>query len=296
MAEVSVITPVRDGAAFLGEAIASVQAQTVGDWEMLIVDDGSHDGSAELAAEAARADPRIRLMAAAARRGAAAARNLGLAAARGDVVALLDADDVYEPDKLAVDLAAMADHPEAAMVYGPTLWWWPDEDRPPRVERMPGLAGRLHAPPQLFLRVLVGLGADVPCTCAVTMRRAAVEAVGGFEEAFSLYEDQTLWAKLMLRWPVYVHGVPTSRYRQHAGSTSARAERDGRYHPQRPHAARAEFLTWAGREAEAAGRATPALRRAIRLALAAYPEQGPGLTALDRGVLLKRRLEARLRR
>jgi hypothetical protein len=100
----------------------------------------------------------------------------------------------------------------------------------------------------------------------------------------------------MLRWPVYVHGAPTSRYRQHAASTSAQAVRDGRYHPGRPHAARAEFLLWATREAEAAGRATPALRRAIRLALAAYPGKGPGLSALDRGVLLSRRLAARAAR
>jgi GT2 family glycosyltransferase len=272
-----------------------VQAQTVGDWEMLIVDDGSRDGSAELAAAAARADPRIRLIAGGGRRGAAAARNRGLAEARGEFVALLDADDLYEPDKLAVDLAALAAHPQAAMVYGPTLWWWPAGERPAWLEPMQAWAGRLYAPPELFVRVLVEQAADVPCTCAVTMRRAAVAAVGGFEEAFSLYEDQTLWAKLMLRWPVHVHAAATSRYRQHAGSTSARAVRDGRYHPRFPHAARAEFLLWAEREAAAAGRADGRLRRAIRLALAAYPEHGRRLSAVDRGVLLKRRLAARMR-
>src|SRR5690348_12271975 len=103
MVQVSVITPVRDGRAFLGEAIASVQAQTVQDWEMLIVDDGSTDGSAEFAAAAARADPRIRLVASGARRGAAAARNAGIRRARGEFVALLDADDLFEPAKLQVE-------------------------------------------------------------------------------------------------------------------------------------------------------------------------------------------------
>ena len=293
MVQISVITPVRDGRAFLGEAIASVRAQSVGDWEMLIVDDGSSDGSAALAAAAARADPRIRPMVAGARRGAAAARNAGLQAARGAFVALLDADDLFEPDKFAIELAAMAAHPSAAMVYGPTLWWWPDAARPPWPEPLQRLAGRLYPPPELFVRVLVDRGFDAPCTCGVLMRRSAIEAVGGFEEAFSLYEDQTLWAKLMLRWPAHVHATPVARYRQHAASTSARAVRDGCYHPKDPHAARAEFLLWAAEEAKAAGRWSEArVRRALRLALAAYPERGGRLTALDRGVLLKRRLEA----
>lgn len=293
MVQVSVITPVRDGRAFLGEAIASVKAQSVADWEMLIVDDGSTDGGAELAAAAARADPRIRLIATGARRGAAAARNVGLKAARGDFVALLDADDLFEPEKFAVELAAMAAHPAAAMVYGPTLWWWPDEDRPPWPEPMHRLAGRLHAPPELFVRVLVDRGFDAPCTCGVLMRRSAVEEVGGFEEAFTLYEDQTLWAKLMLRWPAYVHATPVARYRQHAASTSARAVREGRYHPKDPHAARADFLVWAAEEAKAAGRWPEArVRRTLRLAMAAYPERGGRLTAFDRGVLVKRRIEA----
>jgi hypothetical protein len=292
MAQVSVITPVRDAAAYLGAAIASVQAQSVADWELLIVDDGSRDGSAEVAAAAARADRRIRLIPGPPGRGAAAARNAGLAAARGAFIALLDADDLFEPDKLAVELAAMSAYPSAALVYGPALWWWPDEERAPWLEPMQAWAGRLYAPPDLFVRVLVGQAAEVPCTCAVMMRRAAVEAVGGFEEAFSLYEDQTLWAKLMLRWPVYVHGRPTSRYRQHAGSTSARAEREGRYQPGAPHAARGEFLRWALTEAESAGRATPTVRRALRLALADYPGEGPALTTLDRGLLARRRLAA----
>jgi glycosyltransferase involved in cell wall biosynthesis len=292
MVQVSVITPVRDGRAFLGEAIASVQAQTVQDWEMLIVDDGSTDGSAELAAAAARADPRIRLVASGARRGAAAARNAGIRRARGDYIALLDADDLFEPEKLRIELAAMAAHPTAALVYGPTLWWWPHEARAPWLEPMHRLAG-LHQAPELFVRVLVDRGFDAPCTCGVLMRRAAVAVVGGFEEAFSLYEDQTLWAKLMLRWPVHVHGTPVARYRQHPQSTSAQAERAGRYHPQHPHAARAEFLSWAGAEARAAGLGSDGrLQRALRLAMSAYPGRGEGLTALDRGVLLKRRLEA----
>jgi teichuronic acid biosynthesis glycosyltransferase TuaG len=105
---VSIVTPVWNAAATLAEAAASAQAQTFADWEMLIVDDGSTDGSRALAERLAAADPRLRVLGWAANRGAAAARNAGLRAARGRVVAFLDADDRWLPPKLERQLAQMA--------------------------------------------------------------------------------------------------------------------------------------------------------------------------------------------
>ncbi len=105
---VSVVTPVRDAAETLPETVASVLAQTRGDWEMLLVDDGSTDGSAALAERFAAADPRVRALRLDAPRGTAAARNAGIAAARGRYIAFLDADDLWRPEKLARQLAFMA--------------------------------------------------------------------------------------------------------------------------------------------------------------------------------------------
>ncbi|MER2507178.1 glycosyltransferase family 2 protein [Amaricoccus sp.] len=105
---VSVITPVRDAAGTLPATVASVRAQTRGDWEMLLIDDGSTDGSAALAAGFAAADPRIQALAQESHLGTAAARNRGIAAARGRYVAFLDADDLWRPEKLARQLAFMA--------------------------------------------------------------------------------------------------------------------------------------------------------------------------------------------
>ncbi|MBA4010568.1 MAG: hypothetical protein C0481_01755 [Phenylobacterium sp.] len=281
MAEVSVITPFLNAEAYLEQAIASVQAQTFGDWELLLVDDGSSDASPQMAAAAAAADPRIRVVAPdPARRGAAAARNRGMDAARGRFIAFLDADDLFEPTKLAFELAMLERAPQAAWVYGPTLWWWEGENPRTWTETMRRFAGRTHPAPALFNAVLLGQQGDVPCTCAVMIRRSAIEEVGGFEEQFALYEDQSLWAKLLLRYPVYVADKFQSRYRQHPDSTSNKATEGGDYDRYRPHAARIEFLRWAAEHARTHGLMTPQTERAFRLAFAPYdlPEWplGPG--------------------
>jgi glycosyltransferase involved in cell wall biosynthesis len=97
---VTVVTPVWNAAGTLAEAVGSLRAQTRGDWEQILVDDGSTDGSRALAEALAAGDPRLRVMGWAQRRGAAAARNAAIRAARGRFVAFLDADDRWRADKL----------------------------------------------------------------------------------------------------------------------------------------------------------------------------------------------------
>jgi teichuronic acid biosynthesis glycosyltransferase TuaG len=98
---VSIITPVYNAAGWLPETIASVRAQTLSDWEHLIVDDGSNDGSVAIAEAAADADKRVRLLRTPSNAGPSAARNLALKSALGRFIAFLDADDLWLPEKLA---------------------------------------------------------------------------------------------------------------------------------------------------------------------------------------------------
>jgi teichuronic acid biosynthesis glycosyltransferase TuaG len=104
---VSVVTPAWNAEATLAAAVTSVQAQTVADWEMLIVDDGSTDSSRALAERLAARDNRIGVLGWRMNRGTAAARNAGIRAARGRYLAFLDADDLWRPEKLARQLSVM---------------------------------------------------------------------------------------------------------------------------------------------------------------------------------------------
>lgn len=101
---VSVVIPFYNAVSTLGQAIASVQAQTRPDWEALLVDDGSTDGSVDVAKRAVAMDPRLRLLHPPTRLGAAGARNLGIQSARGRYIGFLDADDLWLPQKLELQV------------------------------------------------------------------------------------------------------------------------------------------------------------------------------------------------
>lgn len=266
---VSVIMPFLNAERFLDEAINSVRAQSFPDWELLLVDDGSNDGGRMIAARHMQADPeRVRLLEPDPdRRGAAAARNRGIAAARGSLIAFLDADDLYLPDKLARDVAALEADPESAWAYHATRWFFEDGRQRGWTERLGVRLDRRYDPPELLLRIILEERGDIPCTCGVMIRREAIEAVGGFDERFALYEDQSLWAKLLLGFPVQVRFGCDALYRQHGASTSSSASERGDYDQYRPHRARRVFLEWL-RDYPASRKAPQAVRAAIDKAIA----------------------------
>jgi glycosyltransferase involved in cell wall biosynthesis len=277
---VSVVTIFLDAAAFLGEAIESVLAQTYSNWELLLVDDGSTDGSSDVAREWAATRPdQIRYVEHANHdnRGMSASRNLGVANARGEVVAFLDADDVYLPDKLERQVALLVAHPEVGAVYGATQYWYSwtggaaDATRD-RTRRQGVPDGTVLAPGAL-LAPLMRDEVRTPCTCGVVMRRQAFDAAGGFEERFrGMFEDQAFFFKLFARVPVLVDAGCHDRYRQHAAShchvelASGTWDRTGL-----PSATRGEYLRWLEQYVTDEGlNRDDALVRALRRALRPY--------------------------
>jgi glycosyltransferase involved in cell wall biosynthesis len=282
---VSVVMPFLDAERFIAEAIDSVVAQDFPAWELLLVDDGSTDGSSRIAREAAARDARIRCLehAAHANRGKSTSRNLGISAARGRYITFLDADDVFLEGKLARQVGLLDSRPAAVMTYGTTEYWfgWDPQGTAGEADRLGKLgvaAGRTYPPPALLVAYLRDPGI-VPCICALLVRREAALAVECFDESFQdLYEDQVFIVKLLLHGPVYVDDACGERYRQHAQSSSARAEREGRYHPTAANEARRLFLRWVESYVHAHGRGDRGLRRALTRALRPY--RGPWLARL----------------
>jgi len=128
---VSIVVPCHNAAAFLAETLESVILQSFTDWECIVVDDASSDGSATLLERFAARESRIRPIFQAINEGAAAARNVGLAAVRGSYLAFLDADDLWMPEKLARQLEFMRET-GAALVH--TSYLLVDE----KGEQLPG--------------------------------------------------------------------------------------------------------------------------------------------------------------
>ena len=236
--------------AFLREAIESVLAQTWHDWELLLIDDGSKDGSTAVARlYADRYPSRIRYLThdAAESQGKSRSRNLGIEKARGEYIAFLDADDVWLPSKLADQVDRLSRHPEAVMLYGSTTYWhsWaPANQHRDYCGPLGVRAETLCFPPFLLTRYLAR-GGIVPGICSILVRRNAVLQVGGFEESIQqLFEDQTLIAKLCLHGPVYVDSGSHDLYRQHPDSSSAQALNAGLYHPWKPSISHLAYLKW----------------------------------------------------
>lgn len=113
---VSIVTPMYKGAAFVGQTIESVLAQTYGNWEMIIVDDCSPDGGAGIAEVKKYSDSRICLVESKVNKGSSGARNTGLRLAKGRYIAFLDSDDLWHPDLLKAQLAFMREK-DAAIVF-----------------------------------------------------------------------------------------------------------------------------------------------------------------------------------
>jgi len=247
---VSVVVPFWNASAFIGEAINSVLAQTFQSWELLLIDDGSSDGSTEIAKRYAERFPgRIRTLEHESHqnRGVAASRNLGVRQAKGQYIAFLDADDVWLPSKLARQTAILESEPDAAMVCGPSQFWYSWTGRPEDIGRdyvkdLRIAPAGLVKPPALLISSLT-CGTFVANPSTIVIRREALDRVGGFEESFvgpvQTFEDDAFLAKLQLRESVFVATECWSRYRRHENSLLSIMTNTGR-----TRAARLFYLNW----------------------------------------------------
>jgi glycosyltransferase involved in cell wall biosynthesis len=199
---VSVVMPVRDGERFLVEAVESVLSQTLSDLELIVVDDGSADGTPALLDELARRYARLRVVTQPPG-GLAAALNAGCALAAAPAIARLDADDVALPDRLERQLAYLDSNPEVALLGGGIVLV---DEAGLEIDRAPG-----RAAPDLAER-------NELVHATVVMRTEAFRALGGYR--LDQAEDYDLWLRFDERHGVAALEEPVIRYRLHPGQFS----------------------------------------------------------------------------
>ncbi len=230
---ISIITPLYNGERFLPETLASVRAQVFTDWEHILVDDGSTDRSGEMAQVAARADARLRALAACGGNGGVArARNRGLAAASASsrYVIFLDQDDVWTPDALERLFRHLEAHPEACAAFGTARRIDAHGNALPE-ETLPAVnfvvrQGRVvpSADTRRTFAHLIPMN-PIPTPGLCLMRAEAVRAAGGLDPATAPCDDWDLYLRLSLSpdgkgYLDALGGAPLLGWRLHGGNAS----------------------------------------------------------------------------
>ncbi len=237
---ISVAMSVYNGERFLAAAIESVLGQTFGDFEFLILDDGSTDATASILRSYERADARVRPIVRE-NRGLVASLNELLHRAQAPIVARMDADDICRPNRFARQIAFLAEHPDHGVVGS----WSEDmgEHGEPIVR-----TGADHPLTHEEVLVAIAEGQQVICHPAAMYRRDVVLGVGGYHAAFRHCEDYDLWLRLASE--TRLGNIPERlvRYRRYDGQVSARHSTELQY------GTAVAQLAWRER---AAGRADP---------------------------------------
>ncbi len=212
---VSVVLPVRNCIEFLPEAVNSILAQTYSGFELIILDDGSTDGSGECARNMALGDPRVRVETTGGR-GLVHALNYGIELARGEFVARMDADDVSMPRRFERQVGFLREHPVVALVGGGAL-----------VIDVEGRPGDRLAPPagqRAIKRALFRQGLSL-IHPTIMFRRIALLESGGYRDAFRAAEDYDLWLRMVNLYAVANLSDVVIKLRKHSNNVSTRALR-----------------------------------------------------------------------
>lgn len=213
---VSVVIPSFNALRFLPQTIASVMEQTFQDFELLLIDDGSSDGTADWVAQFNQSTEGRKIQFFQQQRGGvSAARNLGIQKAKGEYIAFLDADDLWVPAKLAQQVAYLNQHPRVGLVHGAIAL----------MDEAGNLTGRILSsrPEASSLPCLLTQNA-VACQ-TVLVRRSCFELAGCFDPQADTVEDWDLWMRVARFYPIVALPEVLAHYRQVESSLSRSHER-----------------------------------------------------------------------
>lgn len=215
---VSIIIPAYNAARYIGEAIASVQSQTFPDWELIVVDDGSSDGTAQIIGELAKRDKRIRSFSQP-NAGQGAARNAGINVANAPLIAFLDADDVWLENKLERQIEVQRET-QADLVYS-DAWIFNGENVTDEQASF-NIESGLHTGREMFRKLFDSN--SIPMLTVIA-RRATVLEAGAFNSHGRFSEDYDLWMRLAAAGASF-YGIneKLARYRRHHSSSAFKSE------------------------------------------------------------------------
>jgi glycosyltransferase involved in cell wall biosynthesis len=218
MSKVDVIIPAYNAARYLPAAIESVVAQTFDDWKILLIDDGSTDNTAEVVAPfLQRLGPKLQYIQKP-NGGLPAARNTAIRNSSAEFLALLDADDIWLPCRLAESLKCFEGRPQVGLAYGFNARVDLEGNVIDTFDRRQR-HGEGRIAPYIYMRKV-----DLPCP-TVTFRRACVDEVGLFDESLRATEDRDLWLRIALRYEVAVVPKVIAHYRVSPNSMSTDPKR-----------------------------------------------------------------------
>lgn len=212
MPAVSVVMPAYNVGPYVGDAIRSALAQTFTDLEIIVVDDGSKDDTADVVKELARLDPRVRLVQQP-NRGLAGARNTALRAARGEFLALLDSDDLWEPGFLEAQLEILDARPDVDIVTG-NGWYLEGSTH--------GHVARPYPDPRPAPDLASIIGDEWSVFIMSVFRRRVYTGIGPFDESMRSNEDYDFWLRAAMAGCVFARNdTPLGHYRVRSDSLSA---------------------------------------------------------------------------
>ena len=206
---ISIITPTYNRAHLLAQTIASVCAQTYPAWELIIIDDGSTDNTAEVVKKYTDKDSRIKYFYQE-NRGVPAARNLGIRNAEGKYLTFLDADDIYFPDSLNnLREFFRSVSPRTKLVYGDFTVFFDNNDITRKV-----YAVTPQPRPDLYFQFLISGGNPIVPSASMVEKDVIME-LGMFDESFRTVGDTELWSRLILQYDIAKIDTQIVRYRKH---------------------------------------------------------------------------------
>jgi len=212
MPTISVIVPAYNAENTILETIGSVQQQTFSDFELIVINDGSNDRTLELLKSLT--DSRLKIFSYE-NGGLCVARNRGISHASGKFVAFLDADDLWTQDKLELQLAALQQHPEAAVAYSWTSYI-DEQGKLLSVDKPIFFKGNVYA--RLLVNNFLANGSNP------LIRREAIESIGGFDPAIPPCADWDFYLRLAAKWHFFVVPKHQIFYRQSSQTMSAKIE------------------------------------------------------------------------